>query len=450
MTDGEVSEEREHGIFARHPSHVDLSGAVAPAQTSEFNTLRRPLVVVACALLPDSHFEFDSSFVKPDVAKGLEKLEVLREANPGSRASLFGHADPVGDDSYNKTLSGRRVLAIYGLLIHDPDVWEDLYNHPFGRDKWGLKSLQGILVALGHETGRIDGVMDDKAKGALKEFQRSQGLSATGDADSRTRKALFTSYMDHLYEGQFTALDKKEDFLGRAADSGGKGDYQGCGEFNPVLMFSREENAGFEKDSDKSERDKQNGPNRRVVIYLFEPGSTIEVSKWPCPKAKEGVDGCKKRFFSDASKRRSFQDQRRDYAITSDTFACRFYDLLARESPCEAGAVAKIFLHISALLRSNSGCVPIANRPYKLFLTNGKVIEGSTGADGLIEHEQILPGDYKLEVDKHSTFVPAIPLSVSRSEVQMEDFFLFTEDTSDSSSGSGAGSQGGNNTDTSA
>jgi tetratricopeptide (TPR) repeat protein len=43
--------------------------------------------------------------------------------------SIFGHADPVGDDDYNKKLSGRRAAAIYALIARRPDIWEDIFKN---------------------------------------------------------------------------------------------------------------------------------------------------------------------------------------------------------------------------------------------------------------------------------------------------------------------------------
>ena len=63
--------------------------------------------------------------------------------------SIFGHADPVGNDDYNKQLSGRRATAIYGLLTRDTHLWEELYSHSFGNDKWGVKAIQIMLAELG-------------------------------------------------------------------------------------------------------------------------------------------------------------------------------------------------------------------------------------------------------------------------------------------------------------
>lgn len=130
-------------------------------------------------------------------------------------------------------------------------------------------------------------------------------------------------------------LDKEKDFLGRGKDSAGKGDFQGCGEFNPVLIFSKTEAQQFSTDKDKTDRNRANAPNRRVMALLFRVGSKIEPAKWPCPRVKEGTTACRKRFWSDASKRRSNQAERREHEKSKDTFACRFYDRLSNSSPCE-------------------------------------------------------------------------------------------------------------------
>ena len=130
-------------------------------------------------------------------------------------------------------------------------------------------------------------------------------------------------------------LDKAADFLGHNKDDGGKGDFQGCSEFNPLRVFSTGETAAFAGQSDHTERNRENAPNRRVVALLFAPGRRVNPGSWPCPRAKEGVAACKKRFFPDADVRRSPQGDRREFEDTKDTFACRFYQIISDDSPCE-------------------------------------------------------------------------------------------------------------------
>lgn len=49
---------------------------------------------------------------------------------------------------------------------------------------------QRQLTTLGYYTGRIDGQAGDLTSGAFKNFQRKEGLDATGEADAATRAAL--------------------------------------------------------------------------------------------------------------------------------------------------------------------------------------------------------------------------------------------------------------------
>jgi hypothetical protein len=74
------------------------------------------------------------------------------------------------------------------------------------------------------------------------------------------------------------------------------------------------------------------------MVLLFQKGSKVAFAKWPCPRASEGVSGCIKRFWSDGTKRRSTRlpDKDRKFEDTKDTFACRFYQRLLTDSPCES------------------------------------------------------------------------------------------------------------------
>jgi hypothetical protein len=83
------------------------------------------------------------------------------------------------------------------------------------------------------------------------------------------------------------------------------------------------------------------------MILLFSPDALVDPARWPCPSAKEGVAGCKKRFFSDAEKRRANGDAEREFATGKDTFACRFYHRLLAAAPCDA---VKPFQQMSWLL----------------------------------------------------------------------------------------------------
>ena len=273
---------------------------------------------------------------------------------------MFGHADPVGVDTYNKELSGRRAQAVYGLLTRKTELWDDLFQNPHGRDNWKWKAVQSMLQTLGFFDGDLNGKLDGKTKQAIADFQGSpDGAGSTPDSAPfpKTRKLIYLAYMNSICvdeSGKPFQLDPAADFLAGGVDKKGKGDYQGCGEFNPTLVFSKQENADFQSAPDKTERDKQNAPNRRVLLFLFPPGKHVKLDRWPCPRAREGFALCRAQFFKSkptGDERRAFQDDRREYKDTKDTFACRFYDRLALESPCEIGPAAVQSLLVRVHLR---------------------------------------------------------------------------------------------------
>jgi hypothetical protein len=227
----------------------------------------------------------------------------------------------------------------------------------------------------------VDGQANPETRRAISDFQSRNGLPADGNAGPDTRKKLFLAYMDKICvdgKGAPFTVDKTDGFLGQSQDDGGKGDFQGCGEFNPSLIFSQPENDEFQKDKDKTERNKANAPNRRVMALLFRPGSIVLPEKWPCPRAKEGIADCKKRFFSDGEDRRSqrLQDRDRTSKDDKDTFACRFYDRLSAKSPCEKQLVTFSF-RLYDLERHF-----MASAPFEVSAGGGKPVKGLADSKG--------------------------------------------------------------------
>lgn len=335
------------GMTGTHPPLDPIEYVVAPSTEGECNSAHLRLIPIACWRVDDVRFRFDSSFplfdsdsdaANPDdIRAELKALEDLVKANPGAPLSVFGHADPVGNDDYNKTLSGRRAMAIYGLLVRDTSLWDKLFKSPLGGDNWHTD------------------VLDSMEK-------------ATGLPKGTPNATLFKSYMDLLCGAGFQL--QKSDFLAQGADAGGKGDYQGCGEFNPVLLFSQEDQSKFDaaaKKNDKAgieERNAANAPNRRVMVLLFRKNSKIDPAKWPCPRATEGVAGCKKRFWADGDKRRSTHDSgsERTFDDSEDTFACRFYQRISTGSPCHALLANAVVKEIDATVPATKAVRDPANK----------------------------------------------------------------------------------------
>lgn len=307
---------------------ITIEAPVAVTATDEANTLAAPLRAIAAVPVEDTRFEFASSFLLPDATRSLERVAPLHERFPSAPVTLFGHADRVGDEDDNKKLSGRRARSVYGALVRDTDIWEDLYQHPLGNDNWQGRPVQSMLQKLGFDPGPIDGVIGNKTKKATKDFQTANGLPATGNLNPSTRQALFAAYMDAICtgpDGQPFQLEPA-DFLGQGADPDGKADYQGCGEFNPIFVMSKQQDADLGAPSRRNQRDYANAPNRRVTLFFIDPASEVVVDDWPCPRAKEGTAGCRKRFWSDGDDRLKPADQPRNERETHDTYACRFYE----------------------------------------------------------------------------------------------------------------------------
>jgi hypothetical protein len=356
------------GIAAKHPPVDEHVAFVGPATGNEFNTLKAGIIPVACWRVEDFRFAFDSSVVKPEITAELSHLAQLLEQHPppsktrpaaGFPLSVFGHADPTGNDDYNKILSGRRATAMYALVTRRPDLWERLFSQPFGNDTWGRAALQTMLDELGPAPA-------------------SEQLVAQHERDSGKRKQLFLAYMDKLCGPALKV--EKEDFLGHGDDAGGKGDFQGCSEFNPVLIVSKADQRRFEQNKDKTARDKANAPNRRVMVLIFRKGSRVDPVRWPCPRATEGVAGCRKRFFSTGEKRRTdrLPDKPRQFEDTKDTFACRFYSRLVDKSPCEV--TVKTFE--VRLYNPIGRAIPRA--PCEITIGNRKPIRDRADARGIV------------------------------------------------------------------
>ncbi len=309
---GTVHGSSEGGIAGKHAVPGTPEVRVGSATAKQFNTVEFRLVPIACFRVDDIRFAFDSSFVtsdadsKNDIRTELQLLVDLLESNPESPLSVFGHADPVGNDDLNKQLSGRRATVIYALLISttDPDSAVKLWQEVAKTENWGVD-------------------------------QRQKMQSLTGLPDGTPDATLFKAYMEKLTPAGLKI--GKKDFLGQGKDAKGKGDYQGCSEFNPQLIFSKQRNDAFEKDTDKTARNDANSINRRVIVLLFQQGSKVEPAKWPCPRATDGVAVCRTRFFANGDSRRSrrLPDKDRTFDDKQDTFACRFYQKLLTDSPCE-------------------------------------------------------------------------------------------------------------------
>jgi hypothetical protein len=340
---------------------------VGPSTSEEFNTARLRLIPIACWKIEDILFAFDSSFVTPDVTREIRQLQALREKHKSKNSvsgkiqypplSVFGHADPVGPavdpDGYNKALSGRRATAVYALLIvnSEPDKAVSLWRQVSATENWGAQQQQTM---------------------------RDNVPAGTSDSD------LIKTYLQTLCPSDFQLT--LQDFLAQGADSAGKGDYQGCSSFNPLLLFSQPEEDQFVQAKQNNDqagieaRNAANAPNRRVLVLLFRPGSLIVPVKWPCPPATGDKTGCIKRFWSNGDARRHtlLPDAERKFEDTHDTFACRFYQRLLNNSPCE-----QILRSFEIRLYDPRGRF-IADAPFSYVVGQQDPVTGTASSEGIV------------------------------------------------------------------
>jgi len=86
--------------------------------------------------------------------------------------------------------------------------------------------------------------------------------------------------------------------------------------------------------------------------------------------------------------------------------------------------------HLSLILLSNSGQVPLAEVAYRIRLSPGSVIDGTTDADGKLQHDNIPLGQYQMLVDgaPDPIYVEATPNDISDCPVRVSGYMLFAED----------------------
>lgn len=242
-------------------------------------------------IVPDVAFATGKSFPgKPEALKALcARLGEWKAKHKEGKLAVFGHADAIGNEDANKSLSERRAMAVHAFLVKDAGAWEARYTE----DKWGLATTQELLRNLGYDPGALDGKDGPKTQAAVKDFQSKHGLGATGQADAATRKALYSGFMDlcntqPLGPKDFDAIDGKP--------------HAGCSEFNRF-----EDTQG------------ECATNRRVTVALLKATKNFPIH-YPCKHGDIGP--CKKQVGRKGDRR-------------TKGFGCFFYDRLIKEAAGE-------------------------------------------------------------------------------------------------------------------
>src|SRR5690606_31920297 len=121
--DGNLLQKVEYYFVAKHSESDPLDGSKAPKLVDEMAER-----LIKTHILPDLTFAFDKSFLHPGQADALKRMsaeiKTWRQENPEGKLAVFGHADAVGKEEYNKALSERRARSVLAFLLKDPKDWE--------------------------------------------------------------------------------------------------------------------------------------------------------------------------------------------------------------------------------------------------------------------------------------------------------------------------------------
>ncbi len=85
--------------------------------------------------LSDVLFDFDKAVIKVDYVPELDKWVEYFINNPGASASIYGHADSTGPESYNQGLSERRAQAVVKYLVDHGVPADSISATGFGETK---------------------------------------------------------------------------------------------------------------------------------------------------------------------------------------------------------------------------------------------------------------------------------------------------------------------------
>lgn len=158
----------------------------------------------------DLAMEYPERSNNPDrqllVAADREQNVILVGATTSRRVVMFkrvdrtvervGAADLPGEPVDLAVSSDGRALAflVNGgnelIVIDRPEVWQELFADRQGALVSIVRDIQRMLSMLGYPVGVVDGMAGLRTKGAIKLFQESVGLPATGEPSAAVQEAL--------------------------------------------------------------------------------------------------------------------------------------------------------------------------------------------------------------------------------------------------------------------
>lgn len=314
-------------------SRTGIVTQVRSGVVTQIVLVQKAPALLGCCSLPGITFETGISFIRPSVIGHLGSLTEVHNKHPDAKIIVFGHTDKVGGEQPNKGLSDRRAKSAHAFITNNEEVWEQLYT----KENWGVRILQMILKDFGgvYDPGTVTGSMNRETRDAIGNFQRDFAPPASGEADARTRKAIFRNYMTDKHDVTLTDAD----FLPMP--------FVGCGEFNPLIDTE-----------DACEA------NRRIVFFFFAPD---DAPVFPCQL--ESVAPCREKMAVSTPRNNAL-------------FKCSFYDRISKNCRCEQVVGTGT---VSLMLKYPTG-LPLDEVAYTIEV-DGTVRSGTTGPDGSITEE---------------------------------------------------------------
>jgi outer membrane protein OmpA-like peptidoglycan-associated protein len=105
--------------FGDSRSKDHASAAPAPVPVARLATPVAAAAVVNTVVLEDSHFDFDSSVLKPEGMKALHENIELMKSNPKTNVRVAGYTSMSGTPEYNQRLSERRASAVRDYMVSE-------------------------------------------------------------------------------------------------------------------------------------------------------------------------------------------------------------------------------------------------------------------------------------------------------------------------------------------
>jgi peptidoglycan hydrolase-like protein with peptidoglycan-binding domain len=90
-------------------------------------------------------------------------------------------------------------------------------------DSSTVRQLQQALKGKGHDPGPIDGMMGSQTQAALRDFQRAEGIDASGQPNARTLSALGVTPQGSRGIGGSNGADRPGTTGGSGGTTGGSG-----------------------------------------------------------------------------------------------------------------------------------------------------------------------------------------------------------------------------------